>query len=198
VTDPLGPYLPSSVLAVPGGTVSSCNITVTQTLNPATYNCPLTVQGGVTATLTPGIYKLEKGITVNAGGHLTYAGPVGEGVLLYLPCRPLVLPNGCKEAATFNSGASVTLPPLNLSQTTPNTTALQGMWFWQAATNGSTAKLIGNGHFGQVGGVSGIAYAPSAFIDLQNSAGLDATGRIVAGSVIMLPTVSASFTVTGQ
>ena len=109
-------------------------------LNPGTYTCQLTVTSTGNAELNPGVYNLEGGINVLDGGKLTYLGPPGSGVLLYLPCQGG--PNGCSASATFASGASVDLPPLNASQSVAasstasgnaNTTAMQDMWFWQDA-----------------------------------------------------------------
>jgi hypothetical protein len=202
-TDLLAADMPKPV-TVPANTVtgSACNITSpSAVLNPGTYTCQLNIGSGATAQLNPGVYMLERGITVASTGTLTYSssGQPGYGVLLYLPCRTGA--NGCNEAATFASGASINLPPLNSSQsqaasssatTNPTTTALQGMWFWQAATDGSTAHLVGNGQGGQA---SGIAYAPSATVDLSNSSGNDATGEILAGGINASGT--ASFTITG-
>jgi prepilin-type N-terminal cleavage/methylation domain-containing protein len=192
VTDPLSYYLPTSVSAP--GTGSTCTISATTPISAGTYACLLVVQSGGNAELGPGVYALQAGIRVNAGGNLTYAGPPGQGVLLYLPCV-----GSCSETAIFASTASVSLPPLNATQSqaasTPSTTALQNMWFWQAASDAGISKLIGNG---QGGLTSGIAYAPSGTIDLSNSLGSDATGEIVAGTVKTSSTSSASFTITGQ
>jgi hypothetical protein len=120
-------------------------------------------------------------------------------VLLYLPCGS----SGCDETATFASGASVDLPPLNASQSiansrtgsgNANTTAMQDMWFWQDAFQGTPSELIGNGQGGQT---SGIAYIPNAPVDLSNNrSGSDATGVIVAGSVTM--SGNSSLTITGS
>ena len=151
--------------------------------------------------MNPGVYNLDGGINVLDGGKLTFLGQPGTGVLLYLPCQGG--PNGCNESATFASGASVDLPPLNASQSiaashaasgNANTTAMQDMWFWQDAFQGTTSKLIGNG---QGGLTSGIAYIPNATVDLSNdNSGSDATGVIVAGAVTM--SGSASLTITGR
>ncbi len=198
VTDPLAPYLPNH--PDPGPAQSTCNITTATQLNPGTYTCQLKVTGTGNAQLNPGVYNLEGGINVLGGGQLTYVGPPGSGVLLYLPCQGP--PNGCNESATFASGASVDLPPLNASQSVAasrgasvnaNTAAMQDMWFWQDAIPGTPSKLIGNG---QGGLTSGIAYIPNSSVDLSNNSGSDATGEIVTGAVTM--SGSASLTITGQ
>ncbi len=116
-------------------------------------------------------------------------------MLLYLPCLWRLHP----EIATFASTSSVSLPPLNATQSqaasSPSTTALQDMWFWQAANDAGISKLIGNG---QGGLTSGIAYAPSGTIDLSNSSGSDATGEVVAGTVKTSALSSPTLTITGQ
>ena len=198
MTDPLEPYLPDH--PDPGLTQSTCNITTTTQLNPGTYTCQLTVTSTGNAQLNPGVYNLEGGINVAGGGQLTYVGPPGSGVLLYLPCQGP--PIGCSASATFASGASVDLPPLNASQSVAasrgasvnaNTAAMQDMWFWQDAIPATPSKLVGNG---QGGLTSGIAYIPNSSVDLSNNSGSDATGEIVTGAVTM--SGNASLTITGQ
>jgi prepilin-type N-terminal cleavage/methylation domain-containing protein len=176
VNDPLAPFVPTSATNL---SAKGCpNLSHSTTLSPGIYSCKLDVVSGVSVTLNPGVYQLNGGITVGTGGRLQ-VGNQGGGALLYLPC-----PSGtCAEPASFSGGATVSLPPLTAAQSlaTFNTTAMQGVWLWQAATDGSTADLIGNGN----GNATGTAYLPGAAVDLSNSTAGDATGRIIASSVTM-------------
>ena len=100
VTDPLQPFVPSSVTTSGIVNPPTCTITTNTTLSAGVYTCHLTIKSGV-VILGPGVYQFDGGINVQ-GGQLTYSGPLGQGVLIYLPCRA---GNGCNETATFASGA---------------------------------------------------------------------------------------------
>ena len=193
ITDPLAPFLPSSATTTGGpyGSASSpCPLN--PMMSPGEYQCPFELQNGDNITLRPGVYQLDSGISVAGGATLSASG----GVLLYLPCTA----NNCSETATFASGATVDLDPLNASQALAASggmsTALQDVWFWQASTGPGTT-LIGNGSGGQT---DGMAYAPMAPIDLSNSSGNDAIGGIIANGITMDGTSpgGTSLLVTGQ
>ena len=187
VTDVVAAGLPDQVTTFPPNIVPSCSFpSGTFTLAAGTYNCQLVVGPTATVTLSPGVYQLNDGISVSGTlNYTTNPSSQGEGVLLYLPCS-----GPCNEGAFIAPGASVTLPPLTAAQSVtastsatinPKTPALQDMWFWQAGGDSSEDDLIGNGQGGQT---SGIFYAPSATADLSSSSGSDATGDIIAQTVI--------------
>ncbi len=186
----MAPYLPSTVTS--GPTQPCPNITGTVTLTAGIYTCQLNVPPSANVTLKSGVFQLESGITVASGATVSVQS--GGGALLYLS----------SGAATFDPGATVTIPPLTAAQSlaasatsVPPTTALQDVWLWQDASDSAPATLIGNGQGSQT---SGVAYVPAAPVDLSNSAGSDATGGIIAQSVSMTPAPpgSAKLTVTGQ
>ncbi len=194
VGDPLANYIPSTFPTLTSqGCPSSVNSATSGsfTLSPGTYSCggsglALNVQRSVIVTLIPGVYQFQGGINVQGNGQLLVQSG-GGGALLYVP----------SGGVSFSNGVTVNIPPLTAGQsmTTFGTTALQGLWLWQAVSDATGASLIGNEE-----GVSGFpptgtAYLPGATVTVSNSATI-ITGRIIAKSVTL--SGSSPITLSGQ
>ena len=191
---PLANYIPATF---PTLTNQGCRIDVNGatngsfTLSPGTYNCggsalALNVQRSVIVTLIPGVYQFQGGINVQGNGQLL-VGSGGGGALLYVSSGPV----------TFSNGVTVNIPPLTSAQSmaTFGTTALQGLWLWQDASDSQGASLIGNEEGVSGNPPTGTAYLPGAAVTISNSAAIT-TGRIIAKSVT--GSGNSPITLTGQ
>ena len=193
VGDPLANYIPTPF---PTLTNRGCRSDVNGatngsfTLQPGTYSCPpgvaLNVQRSVIVTLSPGVYQFQGGINVQGNGQLL-VGSGGGGALLYVSSGPV----------TFSNGVTVNIPPLTSAQSTAvfGTTALQGVWLWQDASDSQGASLIGNEEGVSGNPPTGTAYLPGAAVTISNSAAIT-TGRIIAKSVT--GSGNSPITLTGQ
>jgi hypothetical protein len=99
-------------------------------LQPGTYTGLLVVSGTASLQLLPGVYNLQRGLTVSGGGRVT-----GKGVLLYL---------GPSGGLSITSGGRVSL-------SAPASGPDQGVALWQdrgtsgpVVIDGGTLNLTGS------------------------------------------------------
>lgn len=143
-SDPLG--------LLPGPTVASpCNSRVvpknsTATLDPGCYT-NLTINGGSTVTLRPGVYNVTGTLSVQENSLVT-----GAGVLVHM--------SGSSANMSLSPTSNFTLS----AQTTGN---LKAVLIYQDRGNTNTLALasgLGSGAFS----LSGLIYAPSASVEFGN------------------------------
>lgn len=169
--DPLAPYLPSPFPTQPMRTASGCG-----TLQPGEYTHPITC-----GVLEPGVYVLDAGISLGGNTSLTVdqsGSNQGLGALLYLPPAG---PNSTgTETISMNGNTSLTVPPLTAAQAVSENvpSALAGVFLWQ--DKGDTTSFALAGH--QSVYSSGIAYLPSAEVDVTGTPG-STFGFVIASSI---------------
>jgi hypothetical protein len=162
VSDPLAylsppTYSPSSCVANPnlsGG--------VRSTIGPSSggtvcYN-GLSVSGGATATLNPGLYIINGSFSISGGGSVS-----GSGVTFYLPVG---------ASLSFSGGTVFTF-------TAPTTGTYNGILFYQSRSN-STAESISGGSSATL---QGILYFPDANLNWSGGSRTGVYTSVVAGSL---------------
>ena len=110
------------------------------TINPGVYTGGLTLGGGMTITMNPGIYYMK-------GGSFTVANGVtlsGSGVMIYM--------DSGGGSISFQGGTKVTL-------TAPTSGTYSGIAYYQDRANTSPLNNIANG---ATVNMSGTLYAPNA------------------------------------
>ena len=154
---------PLAYLTAPSG--GSCvadprlNGNVNATLNPGNYCNGITINGNINVTFNPGTYILGGSFTPNGNGTLS-----GTGVTFYVTSGTVTL-NGNN---TFNFSA-------------PTSGSLEGILFWQAASDTSGATFNGNNS----SKLEGALYAPEAQITMNGNNSSAAYSIVVAKSLLM-------------
>lgn len=146
----------------------------------------------LSGALTPGVYEVDG--TLGAVTLATSA-PADQGVLLLLPGSGAGYPSGCAfttSPATLQPGT--VLPPLGNGPLPSvfNTwaTEMRTMWLWQDQTNLDPITWTGNGVTASTcpagsthaGSPAGLAYAPSANVNLGGTAHLQSGSLAVASA----------------
>ena len=119
------------------------------TLTPGVYCGGITIKGGGSATLQPGIYILKDGkLKITGGGNLT-----GEGVTFYL--------TGSNAEIDVGGGGDIRL-------IAPSTGPTAGLIYYQdpVSSSGNTSKLSGNGSLYY----EGVIYFPTQLADFSGGA----------------------------
>jgi prepilin-type N-terminal cleavage/methylation domain-containing protein len=134
------PALPDPLANMSNPTSSTTGSCASRTCQPGVYNSTLTINGGGTWTLQPGIYILNGGISVTGNSAVQ-----GSGVMLFV--------QGSTSSINFAGGAAINLTPPT-SGTYKNVLIFQSRSDTSAATfnGGASATLL----FG------GIIYAPAS------------------------------------
>lgn len=118
------------------------------TISPGVFNGGLTLGGGSTITMNPGIYYMKNGgFTVANGVRLT-----GSGVMIYI--------DGGGGAISFQGGTTINL-------TAPTSGAYKGIAYFQDRSNTSSLNNIANG---ATVNMSGTLYAPNAPLTIAGGA----------------------------
>ena len=159
------PALPDPLInmAYPtSATTGSCTARVCQ---PGVYNSTLSINGGGSWTLQPGVYILNQGISVTGNSSLS-----GSGVMLFAQ----------GGSVSFNGGSSINLTP-------PTSGTYKNVLIFQSRTNTNSLTFNGGASAALVFG--GIIYAPASNQVTLSSGGasLNATAVIaqnikIAGS----------------
>ena len=121
------------------------------TYGPGYYPNGIGLTGG-TATLNPGLYYIENGITLRGNSQVT-----GTGVCIYL----------ATGASSTGGGAMLNLTP-------PTSGTYQGIAYFQSRTNTTTADIGGVGSFE----IQGTMYLPNAMLMMSGNVSRR-VGRIV-------------------
>lgn len=165
--------VPDPLANVPVPTCSSGNpanvgdFSGTGTIHPGTYNS-ISVSGGGTLTLAPGVYCLTGGAF--GGGNGSF---VGSGVMLYFTCGTWTSPTACTSGQT---GASLQLtgtPTYNI--TAPTSGPYKGIAFFYDRNNAGAFGLKGNA----ADTVVGTIYVKSGQVDLIGNAGMDRLDSLI-------------------
>ena len=189
--DPFGSTtLPSLVAYSNNGTCtncsgSSCSGGKTCIYSSGTFNSQVSVSGGATATLSPGIYNggiaLSGGATINfqpgiyaiQGGQLSLSGGTvsnGNGVSFYF---------SGSSAVNISGGATTNLYAPTSTQVA-STGGINGMIFWQAASDNAAVNISG----GSATILAGNMYLPNANLSLSGGRSVTKPyGTIIANSL---------------
>jgi len=121
------------------------------TINPGIYNGGLTLGGGMTITMNPGIYYMQGGgFTVANGVNLS-----GSGVIIYMAGGN----GGNGNGGNGNAGAISFQGGTTINLTAPTSGTYQGIGYYQDRNNTSSLDNIANG---ATVNMTGAIYAPNA------------------------------------
>ena len=165
-TDPLisVPY-PTTL----GATATNTTYSTTTTISPGTYGS-LTITGGGTVTMSPGLYIIAGGLTVNGGATLN-----GSGVTLFFTCT-----DGLGHSA------------LCATPTDPGDLTITGTMTVSAPASGSTyTGLVMFGDRNDTATISipgtlsptGTTYAPAMNLNIGHGDHEGFTGRTILGTI---------------
>ena len=150
VADPLA-QLPAPAVGTP---MSPSSISGTRTFNPGYYPQGLNLNAGDNVTLTPGVYVLDNGFSIN--GHATLNA---QGVIFYIK----------SGAISDNGTAEIDISP-------PTSGTYQGISFFQSRTDASTASFTGTALLTGTGSSdtkgAGTFYFPDALLQVGGTADL--------------------------
>jgi len=143
------------------------------TLNPGIYNGGLTLGGGMTITMNPGLYYMKGGsFTVANGVNLT-----GTGVTIYTDLGSL----------NFQGGTTVKLTP-------PESGPYKGISYFQDRANASSLNNIANGSNVNI---SGVVYAPSSPLSIAGGAAGSSYGsQLIVKTLALSNGVNVTFNAT--
>jgi hypothetical protein len=116
------------------------------TIYPGIYNGGLTLGGGMTITMSPGIYYMKGNFTVANGVTLTGT----SGVMIYMDSGAISLQGGC-----------------TVKLTAPSSGTYSGIVYYQNRSNTSSLNNIANG---ATVTMSGALYAPNAPLTIAGGA----------------------------
>jgi hypothetical protein len=116
------------------------------TIYPGIYNGGLTLGGGMTITMSPGIYYIKGNFTVANGVTLTGT----SGVMIYMDSGAISLQGGC-----------------TVRLTAPSSGTYSGIVYYQNRNNTSSLNNIANGAYVTM---SGALYAPNAPLTIAGGA----------------------------
>lgn len=155
------------------------------TINPGIYNGGLTLGGGMTITMNPGIYYMKNGsFTVANGVTLT-----GSGVTIYTDSSGLLAGVVGGGSLNFQGGTTVKLTP-------PTSGPYKGIVYYQDRGNVANLNNIANGSNVNM---TGTIYAPSAPLSIAGGAAGSSYGSQLIVKTLALSngvnvTVNASLT----
>ena len=148
VADPLS-SLPAPTV---GAAMSPAQISGTRTFNPGYYPQGLAMNAGDNVTLTPGVYVLDAGFSIN--GHATLNA---QGVIFYIK----------SGTVSDNGTAEIDISP-------PTSGTYQGISFFQSRTDASTASFTGTALLTGTGSSdtkgAGTFYFPDALLQVGGTA----------------------------
>jgi Flp pilus assembly protein TadG len=155
---------PSDTVSYPirnGGSPYVIDNAHTGTIQPGTYVGGVSVQGGATLTLQPGVYIFKNGnFSIGNDAHVT-----GNGVLLFFTGSS----NGTPSHLDVTGGVSPVFTPIQNG-------SLAGITVWQ---DRATAPTINWGNGIALVNVTGVIYMPSANLNVMGGANVMQANLIV-------------------
>jgi prepilin-type N-terminal cleavage/methylation domain-containing protein len=172
IPDPLRALPPPDPATLPAGSCNGSGV-----CQPGVYGS--TFSPSSNATLNPGIYYLQNGMSIQ-NASLTCSSPCTGGVMLYIAAG----------SVSFTGNSSVNLPALNSKVFAGG--LYDGIVMFQARTDTNALKFAGNSGSGTPNVLGGIVYVPSAIqVTLATGTASFAAKAIVAQNI----KVSSSVTI---
>ena len=134
----------------------------TSTISPGVYNNGISISGGMTVTMRPGIYYIKKnGLTLSGGVTLR-----GTGVTIYLDN------SGNNNDFSVSGGANVNLIP-------PTSGTYAGLTYFQDRNNSNALSFSGGASISMVGTL----YAAAADINISGGISNTYGSQLIANSM---------------
>jgi hypothetical protein len=163
VVDPLASLPPVPSTGLPTFATSPMNGNGSQTISPGIYNGGLSIGGGQTVTMSPGVYWMKGGTFSIANG----AAVTGNGVTIY--CDG----SGSSGGVSFQGGGVISL-------TAPTSGTYAGVVIYENRTSSQPINIAN----GSTTTISGTIYAANAAVTYAGGASFNQSGsQVVARSL---------------